>query len=257
MIGLITYCLGIYLLGGLGASLGYHRLLTHGSAEVPKWFQRTLVLLGLPAGTPIQWAGNHRAHHQHTDESGDPHSPHLDGFWYAHCGWYIGTKNPFWCFLYALAGPIRMLIDSVMRPRTNQQHIHRAPDIAKDPFYAFLSRPMVYMLVLWIYLLFLIGLPFLLFGWIGVLATSLTLIIVYNLGDAVDSFGHLQGQRSGKSEARNNRVLGFLSFGDGWHANHHEQPRRARHGIKNGQIDLSYAMLRTFKVLGIVKKIYR
>jgi fatty-acid desaturase len=255
MIWLITYCFAMYLLGGLGASLGYHRLLTHNSAEVSVWFKYSLVLLGLPAGTPVQWAGNHRAHHQHTDVKGDPHSPFLDGFWYAHCGWYIGTKNPILCFLYSVAGPLRMLIDSIMRPRTNHEHLDMAGDIAGDKFYATLSRPIVYMLILWFYLAVILLVPFLLFSWSGVIAASITLVIIYNLGDAVDSFGHLFGKRAGTSEARNNSVLGLLSFGDGWHANHHERPRRARHGLGR-QFDLSYLFLRVFRALGIVKRIY-
>ena len=63
MIEILSYCLLIYLLGGIGTSLGYHRVLTHKSAELPKALEYTLVLLGLPAGTPVQWVGNHRAHH--------------------------------------------------------------------------------------------------------------------------------------------------------------------------------------------------
>ncbi len=245
----------MYLLGGLGASLGYHRVLTHRSAEMPRWFEYLIVLIGLPAGTPIQWAGNHRAHHMHTDEKGDPHSPHEDGFWYAHCGWYIGTRNPLVCFLYAIAGPVRMVIDSILRPRTNQEHIHLAKDIQAIPFYSWLSRPMVYMIVLWIYLGIILGVSYLLFEWTGVLASSLMLVVIYNLGDAVDSFGHLFGKREGDSHARNNVLLGIFAFGDGWHANHHLRPQRAKHGVKKNQIDLSYGMLVFLRRIGIVKKI--
>jgi hypothetical protein len=75
------------------------------------------VILGLPAGTPVQWAGNHRYHHAHTDTPLDPHSPLHRGFWFAHVGWYIGSDNVALCILYSLAGPARMLVDAWMRPR--------------------------------------------------------------------------------------------------------------------------------------------
>lgn len=256
MIWLLTYCLVMYLLGGLGASLGYHRVLTHKSADLPKWLEYGLVLLGLPAGTPIQWAGNHRAHHMHTDVEGDPHSPHTDGFWFAHCGWYINSKNGLLCLLYALAGPVRMLIDSFMRPRSNQEHVHLAKDISAIKFYAFVSRPIVYMLILWFYLLIVLLVPFLLFNWNGLIAASITLVLIYNIGDAVDSIGHLFGEKKGDNEARNNALLGLFAFGDGWHANHHDRPRRAKHGLKKNQIDLSYLVLRLGKTIGVVKKIH-
>lgn len=255
MIGVLTYCLVMYFLGGVGASIGYHRVLTHKSAEMHKWVEYSFVLLGLPAGTPIQWAGNHRAHHLYEDDQGDPHSPLLDGFWYAHCGWYINSKNWFICLLYALAGPFRMAIDSIMRPRTNQQYVHLAKDIKADRFYAFISRPLVYMLLMWIYLTIILLVPFLLFDSTGVIASSITLMAIYNIGDAVDSIGHLFGKRRGEGHARNNVLLGILAFGDGWHSNHHLFPQRAKHGIKRNQIDLSYLVLKLGKLVGIVKKI--
>ena len=124
-------CAGYYLVAGLAICIGYHRVLSHRSAVLSKWLERLLVTLGLPAGTPIQWAGNHRFHHAHADQPGDPHSPR-DGFWHAHNGWYIGRKDAF-LRAYALAGPLRILFDGVHRPRSNQQHVHLAPDVAADP----------------------------------------------------------------------------------------------------------------------------
>ena len=245
----------MYTIGGIGTSMGYHRILTHRSAEMSKWFEHLLVLIGLPAGTPIQWAGNHRAHHKHTDEEGDPHSPHISGFWYAHCGWYIGTKNPLICFLYAVAGPFRILIDSVIRPRTNQEHVNMAPDVAKDNFYKTISRPLVYMFIMWTYLFMVLSVPYFIFGSSGIIAASITLIVIYNLGDAVDSIGHLFGERKDTSQARNNIVLGIFAFGDGWHSNHHRFPRKGRHG-QNNQLDMSYLMMLALKKIGLIKKIY-
>jgi len=246
----------MYLIGGLGSSLGYHRILTHKSAEMPKWLEYSLVLLGLPAGTPIQWAGNHRAHHKFADQERDPHSPYNYGFWHSHCGWYINRTNSIICLFYALAGPIRMLIDSYIRPRASQEHLHVAKDISSDKFYEFISRPVIYMILVLSYLSFILLFPYLLFGWSGVIAASITLIIIYNLGDSIDSFAHLFGEKSGKSEARNNTILGFLAFGEGWHSNHHLNPKRARHGVKKYEFDLSFHILRFAKLIGIVNKIH-
>lgn len=252
---LIAYCFGVYFLAGLGASIGYHRILTHKSAVLPKWLEYTIVFLGLPAGTPVQWVGNHRAHHKFTDKKGDPHSPLLSGFWYAHCGWYIGTNNKILCLLYTLAGPLRMFIDSFIRPRSNLQYNAYAKDIEKHSFYRFLSNPWAYNGILLIYLFALIALFWSQWEWQGIIALWLSLIIVYNLGDAVNSFGHLYGKRKSDSNARNNMILGWLSFGDGWHANHHQKPSAARHGMNKSQFDLSHLILTFFKKIKLVSKI--
>lgn len=256
MMGIILYCVIMYVLAGLGTSLGYHRVLTHRSVEMPKMVEYVFVLIGLPAGTPIQWVGNHRAHHANSDNEGDPHSPILDGFWYAHCGWYIQSRNKVACVSYALAGPFRMLIDSILRPRTNQQYIYLAKDIQAQRFYSFISKPIVYMLLMWFYVSIVLIIPYLIFGWIGVGCASLMLVLIYNVGDALDSFGHLYGKKLGKDHSRNNSVLGIMAFGDGWHANHHLEPRRAKHGIDKYQLDLTYLVLRFGKFIRVIKKIH-
>src|SRR4029077_18299561 len=93
---LLALCFVYYLAAGLAIALGYHRLLTHRSLILPTWFERLVVTIGLPAATPIQWAGTHRFHHAHADRLGDPHSPR-DGFWHAHNGWYIGRRDAATC----------------------------------------------------------------------------------------------------------------------------------------------------------------
>ena len=113
----VLFAVIYYQLAGLGVNLGYHRVLSHRSLTLPLWLERTLVTIGLPAGTPTQWAGNHRYHHAHTDTTLDPHSPIQQGFWYAHVGWYIRSRSIPLCVMYSLAGPLRMLIDAWMRPR--------------------------------------------------------------------------------------------------------------------------------------------
>ena len=101
--------------------------------------------LGLPAGTPIQWAGNHRFHHAHADRPGDPHSParRLLARPQRLVHRPQGRRCP--ASLYAVAGPPRVLFDGVSRPRSNQQHVGLAADVAADPWYRFVSRPGPYL----------------------------------------------------------------------------------------------------------------
>jgi stearoyl-CoA desaturase (delta-9 desaturase) len=254
---LYLYCFIYYLLAGICTSIVYHRILVHRSAEMIRPLKYFFTLLALPAGTPIQWVGNHRYHHNFTDVIGDPHSPVVDGFWYSHCGWYIGTKNPFLCFLYSLAGPLRTIYDSYNRPRSNQQFNYLAKDISKDSFMLFISKPIPYMLILITELA--LNFAFVFYFWKikGIIFLWLTMVMVYNIGDSVDSFGHLFGKKNmdGKNSSRNNLVLGVLAFGDGWHANHHKFPWSAKHGIGKAQPDLSWIILKIFRSLKLVKNL--
>jgi stearoyl-CoA desaturase (delta-9 desaturase) len=257
MLSLFLFCLAYYLLAGVGINLGYHRVLSHRAAQLPKWLERFAITLGLPAGTPIQWAGNHRFHHGHTDVPGDPHSPHLDGIWFAHVGWYIQSKNPLVCFIYCIAGPLRTLFDSWYRPRTNQQFNALAPDVARDRYYRFVSRPWPYFFAMWLHTLIFFGAAYIAYGWIGIAALWVTLALIYNLGDAIDSMAHLIGTQPYRSihQARNHWLLGLLALGEGWHANHHEFPHSARHGLLPGQPDVIWRLIRTLEHLGLATSV--
>ncbi len=250
---LLAYCVGYYLLAGVAINLCYHRALSHRALQLSKWLERAAVTLGLPAGTPIQWAGNHRFHHANTDMPGDPHSPNLDGFWFAHVGWYIQTHDRVACLLYSIAGPLRSLFDAWHRPRTNREHDHLAPDIAIDPYYRFISRPGPYFALVLLHTALFFGVAFLLEGWLGVAFLWLTLLLIHNLGDAIDSVAHLVGRQPYGSThlARNHWFLGLLTLGEGWHANHHEFPQSARHGLLLGQPDWTWGLIRVLRKLGL------
>lgn len=256
--GLIFF-FGFLFAAQLGASMGYHRYLAHKSFKPRRWFEVLIVILGLPAGTPIQWAGNHRAHHQHADQPLDPHSPVQRGFWFAHNGWYLQNDNPIICFLYAIAGPLRSLFDAFYRPRTNQQYVHLASDIAADPFLNWISRPAIYATAVILYTLSVIGIAYLWMGIPGIGLAWFCYVWVYNSGDSVDSFGHLFGDRPFPKEshlATNSFLLGLLTFGDGWHANHHSYPKSARHGFEWYEIDTSFYLLVLLKKIGVVEQMY-
>lgn len=254
---LIAYCLTYYVAAGLAINVAYHRCLSHRSFDLWRPLKYLLVTLGLPAGTPIQWAGNHRFHHKHADRPGDPHSPVLDGFWYAHVGWYIGTKNVFACVLYSLAGPFRTLYDGWNRPRTNLCYNSLAADLESDRYFRFVSRPMPFMILCWVHAATFFGLAYFVWGWIGVAFLWVTLVVIYNLGDAIDSVAHLLGERpfDAVHHARNNFWLGLLTLGEGWHANHHVFPWSAKHGLLGRQFDTSWQIIRILGRFGVAKNI--
>jgi stearoyl-CoA desaturase (delta-9 desaturase) len=254
----LPFALIYYALAGLGVNLGYHRILSHRSLKLPKWLERTLVIIGLPAGTPIQWAGNHRYHHAHTDTDLDPHSPVHRGFWYAHTGWYLSSRSVPLCVLYALGGPARMLLDAWMRPRTNLAYNALAKDVASDPWYTFLSRPWPYSIAMHIHAIIPILIAYSLWGARGILWFWLLLAMLYNLGDGIDSFSHMFGSRlpSPRDASRNSLIMGILTLGEGWHANHHRFPGCARHGLSPGQFDWTWQVIRVLEALGLATDIH-
>ena len=247
------YALTIYLLAGLGVNLGYHRILSHRALRVRPWLERALVLIGLPAGTPIQWAGNHRFHHAHADDSEDPHSPVKRGFWYAHTGWYLESNSRCLSAAYALLGPLRLLVDAWMRPRANPRFNHLASDVAADPWHRAFSRPIPYALALCAHFAVAVEIAARLWGTAGLLLAWATYAALYNLGDSIDSVTHLAGGRlpAQSGSARNNFVLGFLTLGEGWHANHHWDPGCARHGWWRGQFDWTWQVIRALRACGL------
>ncbi len=237
----------------LGVSLMYHRVLTHRSAVISPLVAYPLVAIAAPAGTPVGWIGNHRHHHRVTDTADDPHSPGEYGFWYAHAGWYLGVRSVPVCILYSVAGPIRMLFDAWWRPRTGMEFAHLARDVARDPFYRWLSRPGPYAAVVVSHVLITWSLTWLLFGpWALVVLYALQ-VGYFVLGDAVNSWTHLHGDRPFRSDDHSGNVawLALLTAGDGWHHNHHVFPTSIRHGLLPGQVDPSYGFCRGLQRLGL------
>jgi fatty-acid desaturase len=238
MLGLLLYIVIIYLLGGISASIIYHRILTHKVIVLQPWFEKMMVVFALPAGTPVQWVGTHRQHHLYTDVEGDPHSPNVDGFW----------------LIYTLSGPFRMLFDGYWRPRNRLEYNHLAQDIEEQPFYKWISKPFNYMLCLWLYLIVLVVTVFLVWNTTGILALWAILVIVYNLGDSVNSIGHLFGESfEGKNKSRNNSVLAFFTFGEGFHANHHRAPYQLFPN-QNTVLCVTNWIIKMWRLFGLIKR---
>ncbi|CAN5658481.1 acyl-CoA desaturase [soil metagenome] len=214
----------LYLLTGLGITLGYHRLLTHRSFEANQVVRAAALILGSMAvqGRAIDWAANHLKHHAHSDEEGDPHSP-LEGFFHAHVGWLFSAP-----------------------PAERERYGKR---LLNDPLILAIDRTFF----LWVAVGLLI--PFAIAGWEGLLWGGFVRIALVNhVTWAVNSVCHTFGNRPFdiKDESRNNWVVGLLAFGEGWHHNHHAFPAMAYHGMGRWQVDLTAYVIRLLRRLGLV-----
>jgi stearoyl-CoA desaturase (delta-9 desaturase) len=213
--------------GGLGVTLGFHRLLTHQSFSAAPWLRRLLVVCGTLAvqGGPISWVASHRLHHAHSDRELDPHNSRK-GFWWAHIGWMF-YRDP--------------------KLATFEGYRHYAKDLVADPFILFLDRWFVVLqIVLGLVLLAAGGWAFVVWG------IFVRLVVGWHCTWLVNSATHMWGYQSydSRDEARNNWWVALITWGEGWHNNHHAFPRSARHGIRWWELDPSFIVLRGFEQLG-------
>ena len=221
-----------YIATGLGISMGYHRLHTHRSYKVPLLMEYFFAFCGALTleGGPIFWVATHRIHHQNSDQAGDPHSPR-DGAWWSHIGWILfGETN-----------------------HNNTKLMSRyAPDLAKHKFYVWLNNyHWVPNVVLAGILLAIGGLP--LFLWAG----CLRLVFGLHATWLVNSATHMWGARrfATRDDSRNNWWVALLTFGEGWHNNHHAHPTSARHGLAWYEFDPSWLLIKVLKLFGVAKSI--
>ncbi|HEU4658037.1 MAG TPA: fatty acid desaturase, partial [Capillimicrobium sp.] len=228
----VAIFVAMYVLTGLGVTVGFHRLFTHRSFKTTPAVRATLAILGSAAieGPITSWVADHRKHHVFSDQPGDPHSPHVDhghglkgalrGLFHAHMGWlFIHTH------------------------RGNKRRY--APDLLRDPLIAFIDRTFL----LWAALS--LVLPMALGGVLGgsweAALTGLLwggfvrMLVVHHVTYSINSLCHFFGRRDyvTEDESRNLAWLAPLSFGEAWHNNHHAFPRSARHGMKWWEVDIS------------------
>jgi stearoyl-CoA desaturase (delta-9 desaturase) len=211
--------------GSLGIGMGFHRLLTHRGYKTPKWVEYILTVCGTLTleGGAIDWVVTHRIHHAHTDAPGDPHTPR-DGTWWAHMGWI-------------LTGTAQQHGDEVMW--------RYAPDMMKNRFHVFLNN------YFWLPL-------FALGGWTMLLwAVFLRVTVGLHATWLVNSATHLWGSRRFETadDSTNLWWVALLTFGEGWHNNHHAHPTAARHGLTWYEVDVNWWGIRTLQALGLAKDI--
>jgi fatty-acid desaturase len=217
---------------GWGISLGYHRLHTHRSYKVPLWMEYFFAVCGTLTleGGPIFWVATHRIHHQKSDQAGDPHSPH-DGAWWAHMGWILwGETN-----------------------HNNTKLMSKyAPDLARHKFYIWLNNwHWIPMVALGVILLATGGWSLLFWG------IFLRVVVGLHATWLVNSATHMWGNRrfTTKDDSRNNWWVALMTFGEGWHNNHHAHPTSARHGLAWYEFDISWITLTFLKAIGVAKQI--
>lgn len=226
-----------YLVGLVGITFGFHRLLTHKGFKTPKIIANIAAFFGTLAcqGGPISWVGQHRVHHAYSDQLGDPHDINK-GFWHSHVGFIFMRRQD---------------LNEV------SEVLHYCPDIAKSKFFLFLENNMIL-------LQFAVG--FILFGLGGVLGKGagfdtfnavsfaiwgifVRLVVGYHVTWFVNSATHKWGSRPNLTTdlSSNNWWVAILAFGEGWHNNHHAQPRAARHGWHWWQLDQTWILITILK----------
>jgi len=213
---------------GWGIGMGYHRLHTHRSYTVPKPVEYFLAVCGALTlqGGPIFWTALHRIHHQHSDKPGDPHTPH-DGKWWSHILWTVFGEE--------------------LNANTEVTGKY-APDLMKDRFYRVLnSWHWVPLVVLGLVLLAIGGLPWLLWG------VFLRVVVGLHSTWLVNSATHLWGKRRFETgdDSKNSWWVALVTFGEGWHNNHHAYPTSARHGMVWRELDLTWLQIRLLGKLGL------
>jgi stearoyl-CoA desaturase (delta-9 desaturase) len=214
---------------GLGISMGYHRLHTHRGYKCPVWLEYFFGLCGTLSleGGPIFWVALHRLHHQKSDQPGDPHSPRHGGFFWSHAGWILfGPGN-----------------------HNNTKLMSKyAPDLAKHRFYVELNNWHWVPQVLLAVILYAIG------GW-PLMLWGVCVRVVFGLHATwlVNSATHMWGPRrfATRDDSRNNWWVAALTFGEGWHNNHHANPSSIRHGLAWYEVDHSWILVNILKRLGL------
>ncbi len=233
--GVAWFCVLYWVSGGLGVTLCYHRLLTHKSFKTSKWLRFILTGCGCLAwqGSPLVWVGTHRSHHKHSDKEHDPHSP-LHGFSWAHITWVLSKVPEDFCAT------------------------DRALDLKKEKMMLWFHRYWwVPQIVLAIFL-FITGFVFggmnHAVSWV-VWGIGLRTIAVFHATWFVNSATHTWGYQNFKDTRDNSRNLwwvALITFGEGWHNNHHADQCSASHGMRWFEYDSTYWTIRLMKLFGLV-----
>lgn len=244
---------GIYVYGGLGINIAYHRLLTHRSFKCPLWLERCFVIVALCCmeDAPGSWVATHRLHHNDADERPDPHSP-LVSFLWSHMGWLMFENSEVRCM---------------------SAYDRYARDVLRDPFYMRLQRSL---LPVWIYLAhaalyFVAGLAVVALSggsWSQAATFGSSLLVwgvivrtvgVWHITWSVNSLTHLFGYQSYETgeNSRNNWLVALLSNGEGWHNNHHQDPASASNTHRWWEVDTAWMFIWCLEKCGLVTDVIR
>ena len=240
----------IYVLTGLGITVGFHRLFTHRSFKTSRVLRGIFAALGSAAieGPVISWVADHRKHHAFSDREGDPHSPHV-----GHGGGWRGTMRGLfhahmgWLFIHTERGAKRRF----------------AGDLIDDPVVSFVNRTFVLWAVVGLAVPFALG-----YAIGGTLVAGLTALLwggavrvflLHHFTYSINSVCHVFGRRrfATDDESRNVFWLALPTFGEAWHNNHHAFPTSAFHGLGRWQLDPSSAVILTLERSGLIWDVVR
>jgi stearoyl-CoA desaturase (delta-9 desaturase) len=244
----------LYVLTGLGITVGFHRMLTHRSFQTSKVVERTFAVLGSLAvqGSVIQWVSDHRKHHAHTDEEGDPHSPHagfagggvrgtLKGLFHAHVGWILTEEG-------------------------GANRAQYAKDLVEDRGMKRISDNFHWLVLVSLLIPAAGGLALTGGSWKGA-ATGLLwgglvrIFLLHHVTWSINSICHFFGTRRFDVDDHSTNVfwLALPSFGEAWHHNHHTFPRSANHGLKRWEkaMDPAGMVIAGLEKLGLAWNVVR
>ena len=223
-----------WLTGGVGITLTYHRLLTHRSFAVrPRWLEYVLTAIGCSAseGGAIGWVADHRRHHAHSDDELDVHSPNR-GFAWAHMFWFMTPD--------------------ITSRHTPAYYEKWAPDLDRDPVHRWLDRYHIVFPILSAVALYLLGgMPMLVWGFF------VRSVLVLQTTWLVNSATHMWGYRSHPTRDKSTNLwwVALLTYGEGWHNNHHAFQTSARHGLRWWELDMTYLLIRCMRLVGMAHSI--
>jgi len=222
-----------WLFGSIGICLGYHRMLSHRSFQVPKPLEYAIALIGATAmqGGPIFWTAGHRRHHAYTEDvDKDPYSAKR-GFWWSHMMWMIYPS-----------------LDTFERDR----YYRYAPELARDPFYQWLDQYYLWLQIPLGIVLYLLG------GWSWVIwGIFVRAVLLWHSTWFINSVTHMWGYRTFETEdnSRNLWWAAILTYGEGWHNNHHAHPNVAKAGWRWWEYDPTWWVINLLRMLGLAKKV--
>ena len=235
----VAMAVAMYAVRMLAITGFYHRYFSHKAFKTSRTVQFLFAVIGASSVQrgPLWWAAHHRHHHAHSDRPDDSHSPKQHGFWHSHVTWFLNRKNY----------------------RTKSELIG---DLQRFPELRFLDR--YDMLVPTLLAFAMLGLGTLLErhapglgtdGWqMLVWGFVISTVVLYHATFTVNSLAHSFGRRryATRDDSRNNVWLALLTFGEGWHNNHHHYPGSARQGFYWWEVDVTWYFLRTLQALGLI-----
>jgi len=221
---LMTYSLRVF-----GITAGYHRYFSHRSYKMGRAPQFLMAFLAQTSGQKgvLWWAAQHRIHHRHSDQDPDVHSPVRSGFWWSHVGWVLSNRH-------------------------DDYDPKLVADFARFPELRWLDRHHWVPTVMFGLAVLLAGGPRVFF-WGYVLST----VVVYHATFSINSLAHVFGTRRFETgdHSRNNMLLALVTFGEGWHNNHHFSMSSCSQGYRWWEIDLTYYVLRLLNLAGITREL--